>query len=206
MSHRRAPAVLASVVALILVAGLVLVPSGPASAAGTVQAQGVALAPSASCRYGDVDITYTAADATDASVSFTAADGQVLAGYAGPAYQPDFSGTEHVLTEADDATPTGTVLGVYVWVGSDPPSASSTAEFFVLYRCDATGNDEGGANEVLSTCVGPYGTCPQSAEEALEPTTTTTEPTTTPTTTDPTSDVGPDSPTPDGLVIPRFAG
>jgi hypothetical protein len=189
---------------LSLVVGTGLATSGPASAAGTIDAQAIALASSASCRYGDVDITYAAAGVTDASVSFTSADGAVLDAYADAAYQSDYVGTEHVLTEADTPAVNGTILGVYVWVGTAPPSAATTGEFFVLYRCDGSSDSGGGANEVLETCVGPYGSCPRSADEALDPSTTTT--TTTTTANDPTIDEGPESPTPEGVVIPRFAG
>lgn len=205
-AQRRGSLVGAALVAFALVVGTGFATPSPASAAGTIDAQAIALAPSASCRYGDVDITYTAAGVTDASVSFTAADGSVLDAYADVAYQSDYAGTEHVLTETDAPAANGTILAVYVWVGTAPPSAATTGEFFVLYRCDGSSESGGGANEVLETCVGPYGTCPQSAAEALEPPVTTTTTTSPTTTTDPTLGQGPESPTPDGVVIPKFAG
>jgi hypothetical protein len=217
--RRRGASVAAAVVAVLVLAGTWLVTSSPASAAGTIDAQAIALAPSASCLYGDVDITYAAAGVSDASVSFTAADGAVLDGYAGAAYQSDFSGTEHVLTQADEPAADGTILGVYVWVGTAPPSAGTTGEFFVLYRCDGSGGSGGGANEVLQTCVGPYGTCPQTAYDALNPSTSTTSTSTTstPTTSIPTTSVpttstapphdgAPDHPTRSGVVVPKFTG
>lgn len=206
-----------AVAVLALIAAVV--PGTRAAAAGTIVAEGVALASSASCTYGDVDLTYTATGVTDASLSFTAADGSVLASYAGAPFRADFSGTENVLSDADAPPPAGTVLGVYVWIGSAPPAAATTAEFFVLYRCDTDGNDKGGSNEVLSTCLGPYGTCPQTAQEALEPTTTTTAaptsvlpttstqpPSSNPTSSTPTS--GPPAARPAQAVVgnPRFTG
>jgi hypothetical protein len=188
-----------------LVVGVGVFTSIPASAAGPIDAQGVVLAPSASCAYGDVDITYAAASVSDASVAFTSEDGAVLDAYAGAAYQSDYVGTEHVITEADDPVAPGTVVAVYVWVGAAPPSAATTAEFFVLYRCDAQGNADGGQNQVLDTCFGDYGSCPQTAQEALTPETTTTS-TRSPAVPDPTLDEGPTSPIPSGLAIPRFTG
>ena len=40
-----------------------------------------------------------------------------------------------------------------------PPDASNTAEFFVFYNCTT--------RQVLLSCFGPYGTCPQTAQQAL---------------------------------------
>lgn len=206
--RRGRASVLAAFVAALVLAVAWITPSSPASAAGTMDAQAIALASSASCLYGDVDITYAAAGVSDASVSFTAADGSVLDTYAGAAYQSAYVGTEHVLTEADAPAANGTILGVYVWVGTAPPSAATTGEFFVLYRCDGSSESGGGNNEVLQTCVGPYGTCPKSAYEALNPSATTLSTTTTSTTTspDPLGDESPESPTPDGVAIPKYTG
>lgn len=170
----RWPAAIHRSLAVVVLALLGVVVPATSAAAGTIVAEGVQLATSASCAYGDVDLTYAATGVTDASLSFTAADGSVLESYAGAPFRGEYSGTENVLSDAEVPPPAGTVLGVYVWIGSAPPAAATTAEFFVLYRCDAVGNDDGGSNVVLSTCVGPYGTCPQTAQEALEPTTTTT--------------------------------
>ena len=163
-----------AVLALLVAVATVAVGAGPAGANPIIEAQGVALAGSASCSWGDIDATYAATAVTDASLSFTAADGTVLESYAGDAYQSDYVGTEVIISETYDPPPAGSVVAVYAWIGQDPPSASTTAEFFVLYRCDDVGNERGGANEVLETCFGDYGTCPQSAAEALAPATTTT--------------------------------
>ena len=42
---------------------------------------------------------------------------------------------------------------------STPPDAANTAEFFVFYDCTT--------RQVLLSCFGPYGTCPQTAQQAL---------------------------------------
>lgn len=139
----------------------------PAGAAGPIVARGVALAGSASCGYGDIDITYDANGVDAQRVQFTAADGSTLHAFEDLAYDPNFHGTEHILSETKTPPPPGTVVAVNVLVGHLPPTAATTAHFFLLYRCDARSNDEGGTNAVLQTCVGDYGACPQTAKEAL---------------------------------------
>jgi hypothetical protein len=59
--------------------------------------------------------------------------------------------------------PQGTIIGSYAYLGSTPPQAATTAEWFVLYECDTDG-----ANTVLYTCFGDYGTCPQTAAQAAD--------------------------------------
>ena len=176
----------------VLVASVALVAAwaAPAGANPLIEAQGVALSTSASCSWGDIDATYAATAVSVAALSFTAADGTVLESYSVDAYQSDFVGTEAVISETEAPPPAGTIVGVYYRVGQEPPSASTTGEFFVLYRCDDVGDYQGGTNEVLQTCFGDYGTCPQSAAEALAPATTTTSGGTTPT----TAPVGPAAP------------
>jgi hypothetical protein len=44
-------------------------------------------------------------------------------------------------------------------VGDTPPDAVNSAEFFVFYDCTS--------QQVLLSCFGPYGTCPQTAQQAL---------------------------------------
>ena len=55
--------------------------------------------------------------------------------------------------------PAATLVGSYAYVGETPPSASNTAEFFVLYNCTT--------RAVLLSCFGPYGSCPQTAQAAF---------------------------------------
>lgn len=169
------------------VLGLLATSATPAAASPVIDAQAIALDISATCERGNVNITYDANGVERQMVDFTSEAGTVLDLFETPAYDPDYDGTEYVLTKAGSnrggnqpVPASGTVLGVYVTLGSSPPSATN-GEFFLLYRCDDQRNDRGGANEVLQTCVGDYGTCPKTAVEALAPatTTTTTEPTTT---------------------------
>jgi hypothetical protein len=54
-------------------------------------------------------------------------------------------------------------------VGQTPPSASNTAEFFVYYNCTT--------RQVLYSCSGAYGSCPQTAQAAAALTTTNSVPT-----------------------------
>ena len=158
----------------------------PASASPIVDAQAIALDVSATCARGNVNITYDANGVERQVVDFTSETGTVLDLFDTDAYDPNFEGTEYILTKAgsnrggNQPVPApGTILGVYVTLGSSPPTATN-GEFFLLYRCDDQRNDNGGANEVLQTCVGDFGTCPKTAAEALAPaTTTTTEPTVT---------------------------
>jgi hypothetical protein len=198
------PAALAAVVALAATSVLALV--GPASASGVVAPRSIVLAGSATCAFGDVDISYAADGISRQEAAFTSQTGAVLDQFTSDAYRSSYDGTEHILTQAGverdgvrgaPAPPAGTVVGVYVTLGEAPPAATN-GEFFVLYRCDTTRNDRGGANEVLSTCVGAQGTCPQTAQQALAPATTapTTASTvgTTPTATRPVT------------AIPRFTG
>lgn len=148
--------------------------------ADTPDAGSIELAPSASCRYGDVDITYAANGATRRRVTFTAADGTVLSEAEGASLGPDFSGTEHVLADATTDQPAGSLLAVHVTVGTTPPTTESTAEFFVLYRCTPASNTRGGANTVVQECHGPFGTCPTTAAGAVaDPAPSTTAPSTT---------------------------
>jgi hypothetical protein len=150
-------------------------PVGPAAAAAPIEARGVALAGSASCSFGDVDVDYAASGVDRQHVTFTSEDGSVLDEFESGAYQADYVGVEHILTavaaEPDTTSQVvpapGTALGVYVRIGAGQPSPETTAEFFVLYRCTADGNEAGGDNEVLQTCVGDDGTCPRSAGQAL---------------------------------------
>lgn len=57
----------------------------------------------------------------------------------------------------------GTIIGSYAYLGTTPPMTATTAEWFVLYECDTEG-----VSTVLYTCFGDYGTCPQTAAEAVD--------------------------------------
>jgi hypothetical protein len=62
------------------------------------------------------------------------------------------------LTGSKAVQPDNTLIGSYAYVGETPPSASNTAEFFVYYNCTA--------KQVLFSCFGAYGSCPQTAQSA----------------------------------------
>ena len=55
--------------------------------------------------------------------------------------------------------PPNTLIGSYGSAGDNPPTATGTAEFFVLYNCTT--------KQVLLACAGAYGTCPTTALAGL---------------------------------------
>jgi hypothetical protein len=145
---------------LILAVGLV-VAIQPVLAAAT--AQGVALSAGASCTGAHLDITLTTVAATREYGLTTNEAGDVLGEFEQGTGLANFSGTYTGYgMPVSPGQPEGTVIGSYAYVGETPPSAADTAEFFVLYECS-----DSGANNVLYSCYGPYGTCPQTAQQAL---------------------------------------
>ncbi len=145
--------------ALLLLIGLLAVVPGAARAAAT--AQGVALNAGASCTNADLDLTLTTIGAARESGLATNLAGQTLATFeqATP-FLGTFSGTfvDYQIQPLVPAQPPGTLIGSYAYVGTTPPSAATTAEFFVFYNCST--------RQVLLSCFGPYGTCPQTAAQA----------------------------------------
>lgn len=213
-STRRILAV-AAVVATAVVASTQAL---PASASPVVEAHSVVLDISATCERGNVNISYTTGGTIERqTVNLTSETGTLLDTFEADVFGPTYDGTEYILTKAGSqrggnqpVPPTGTVLGVYVTLGTAPPVATN-AEFFLLYRCDSQRNDRGGQNTVLATCVGDYGTCPQTAQQALTPATTTTQApadSTVPPTTSPDLSSGTTSaPAATAVVaLPRFTG
>lgn len=132
-----------------------------------VTAQGVTLSGMASCRVGAVELTYEADDPPVVAASFTSAHGELLDRSRDDGHRPDDDWVEHVRTVADEPPAAGTLVAVHVTVGTARPDDETTDEFFVLYQCDDRATDAGGANTVLATCVGDYGTCPLDAQGAL---------------------------------------
>jgi len=57
------------------------------------------------------------------------------------------------------SVPSGTRVALYATIGVIPPTPADTAEWFILYRCNT--------GEVLVSCFGQFGTCPETALEAL---------------------------------------
>lgn len=146
-------------VALVLLLGLLALVPGAARAAAT--AQGVALNAGASCTNADLDLTLTTVGAERELGLATNVSGQTLRTFeqATP-FLGTFSGTfvDYQISPLVPPQPAGTLIGSYAYVGTTPPTAATTAEFFVLYNCST--------RQVLLSCFGPYGTCPQTAAQA----------------------------------------
>jgi len=135
----------------------------PLVAEAAATAQGVALSASAGCSNANLDLTLTTSGATtelgqwtktgDNSVSVFKTPTTALASF-GPG---TFQGYKITISPQQ---PANTLIGAYAYVGDDPPAPSNTAEFFVYYNCST--------REVLFSCYGPYGTCPQTAQQAAD--------------------------------------
>jgi len=132
----------------------------PRAAMASAVAQGVALNASAGCSNGNLDITLTTVGANREGWRATDLNGSTISQGNNPAGLANFSGTfvgfQIVFSPAQSA---GSQVASYAYVGETPPSATDTAEFFVFYNCST--------REVLLSCYGPYGTCPQTAQQAL---------------------------------------
>jgi hypothetical protein len=146
-------------IALLLLLGLLALVPGAARATAT--AQGVALNAGASCTSGDLDLTLTTVGAQRELGRATNVAGQTLASFeqATP-FLGTFSGTfvDYQIGPLAPSQPPNTLIGSYAYVGTTPPTPATTAEFFVLYNCST--------RQVILSCFGPYGTCPQTAAQA----------------------------------------
>jgi hypothetical protein len=132
----------------------------PALANATATAQGVALNAAAGCSNGNLNITLTTVGANREGWRGTNVAGSTISQGEGPAGLSNFSGTfSGFLVPFSPSQPAGTRVASYAFVGETPPDASNTAEFFVFYQCTT--------REILLSCYGPYGTCPQNAQQAL---------------------------------------
>jgi hypothetical protein len=133
----------------------------PALALATATAQGVALNAGAGCSNGNLNLTLTTVGANREGWRATNLEGSSLSQGEGPATGlSNFSGTfiDFQLVFSP-SPPANTQVASYAYVGETPPDASNTAEFFVYYDCTT--------REVLLSCFGPYGSCPQTAQQAL---------------------------------------
>ena len=132
----------------------------PREAAASAVAQGVALNSAAGCSNGNLDITLTTVGAQREGWRATTLAGSTISQGEVPTGLVTFSGTftgfQIVFSPAQAAD---SLVASYAYVGASPPSANDTAEFFVFYRCST--------REVLLACYGPYGTCPQTAQQAV---------------------------------------
>ena len=149
---------LARIICVLAVLTVALVPG---AATATAVAQGVALNASAGCSNGNLDITLTTVGAQREGWRATDLTGSTISQGENPVvglanFSGTFVGFEIVFSPAQAA---GSQVASYAYVGATPPSASDTAEFFVFYQCST--------RAVLLSCYGPYGTCPQTAQQAL---------------------------------------
>jgi len=132
----------------------------PWHAEAAASAQGVALNANADCSRGDLDLTLSTAGANRESWLATNAGGATLVQGEAATLLGNFSGTftgfrigpaGFLVTQ-----PASTLISSYAYVGETPPSAANTAEFLVYYNCTT--------REVLYSCFGAYGSCPQTAQ------------------------------------------
>jgi len=144
-----------------------------AAAASQVTATSVALNSSANCGDASLDLGMVSGFVDREYGRATDRRGAVLAEFESQSDTLDnLNGVfarYHIDFEPD--RPDGTIIGSYAYVGTTGPRTETTAEWFVLYVCDARG-----ANEVLHTCYGDYGTCPTSADQVLAAAVSTTTP------------------------------
>jgi hypothetical protein len=131
-----------------------------AHAAATAEA--VALGANAGCTAGDLNITLTTSGAEGESWLATNLAGATLVQGAAATGLQNFSGVFNGFKVGPTgfvvAQPPNTLIGSYAYVGGTPPAPANTAEFFVYYSCTS--------RKVLLSCFGPYGTCPQTAQQA----------------------------------------
>jgi len=147
---------------IIRVFAFVLVTMSPAPSLAAVTADAVEFADGDGCSNGRIAVTLTNSGATIETWLATNLAGTTLVTGTGP---PDGfpSGTTKGFFPQPflSSEPVGTLIGSYARVGETLPDATNTAEFFVFYKCSFP------VAEVLLTCFGPYGTCPQTAQEAM---------------------------------------
>ena len=133
--------------------------SAPGFAHSAATAQGVALNAGAGCSRGDLDLTLTTVVANRESWRATNLVGTTLVqaeqATSLSTFIGTFTGFQIVFLAGQ---PTNTLIGSYAYVGDTPPTAANTAEFFVYYNCTN--------RQVLLSCFGPYGKCPQTAQQA----------------------------------------
>jgi hypothetical protein len=130
----------------------------PALAVAAVTADAVALDASAGCSNGRINITLTNNGATRESWRATNLAGTTLTQGEGPTGFPSGTSTGFFPQVFLPSQPADTLIGSYAYVGETPPDATNTAEFFVFYNCST--------RAIIQSCLGPYGTCPQTAQQA----------------------------------------
>ena len=145
----------------IIIWSMFLILSVSTSGWAAATAQGVALSADTDCSEADLDITLITVDAHREYGLVTLLDGTVLQEFDHDTGLKNFNGTYvgYGLSFPSAQLP-GKVIGSYAYIGETPPNASDTAEFFILYNCST--------REVLYQCFGPYGVCPQRANNLRE--------------------------------------
>ena len=135
----------------------------PALALATADAlpPGVSLNASANCSNGNLNISLHTQGANWEKWQATNAAGSTFSQGQGLTGLPNFSSPPPAVfvVPFSPSQPPGTLVASYAYVGEQVPDATNTAEFLVLYNCTTL--------EVLLSCYGPYGTCPQTAQQAL---------------------------------------
>jgi len=136
-----------------------LVAAAPMHAHATAVAQGVALSASAGCTAANLDLTLTTVGATLEAWQATTQSATISSGSQAPPSLSTFSGTYvgFSIPLSPQQQP-NTLIGSYAFVGTGPTDPPNTAEFFVYYNCST--------RQVLLSCYGQYGTCPQTAAQA----------------------------------------
>jgi hypothetical protein len=126
------------------------------------QALGVGLNSNADCATADLDLTLTTEGATRESGLATNLAGATLNTFEKATTLGNFSGTftGYVIGPLSPPQPPETLIGSYAYVGTTPPTSATTVEFFIYYNCST--------RKVLLSCYGPYGTCPQTAQQAAQ--------------------------------------
>ena len=152
-----------TIVAAIVIACTSMLTS-PAHAASQATATSVSLSAGDDCNRADLDLGLQSGNVDREYGLSTNAAGATLDQFENDGSTLDnldgvFNGYGIGITPDQ---PDGTIIGTYAYLGSTPPLAATTAEWFVLYRCGF-----GGENQVMFTCFGDYGTCPRTATQGL---------------------------------------
>jgi hypothetical protein len=140
---------------------IVLATMSPALAVAAVTANSAVFNGGDGCTNGRIDIALTNSGASRESWRATNLAGTTLIAGEGPNGFSSGATTGFFPQPFVSSQPAGTLIASYAYVGETPPSAASTAEFLVFYKCALP------VAEVLLVCFGPYGTCPQTAQEAM---------------------------------------
>ena len=144
---------------ILRIIALALCAAMPLRAHASATAQGVALNAAAGCADASLNLTLTTNAASREFWQATNAAGNTLAQREQATLLSNFNGTFNNFQIGLTATePPNTRIASYAYVGSTPPSAADTAEFFVYYNCTT--------RQILLSCFGPYGTCPRTAVQA----------------------------------------